>query len=125
MSWIEIGIHQYFSQRSRSFCLRRLRPGVLLGVRLCVTVVLLSRDAALIYFHLSSLPINSCGMLSSFKATASCCQPLEFDVEVLLRSKSFIRSTTCVLEIVVFFSINSPFSLQRIFGFVLLLCQHT
>src|SRR6218665_1329011 len=68
----------------------------------------------LIYLHLSEFPINSRGMLCPFKAVASCFLP--FGLEVLFRSKSFIKSTAWVSGRVLFFTISSPFSLQRICG---------
>src|SRR6218665_1186929 len=68
----------------------------------------------LIYLHLSEFPISSRGMLCPFKAVASCFHP--FGLEVLFRSKSFIKSIAWVSRRVLFFTISSPFSLQRICG---------
>src|SRR6218665_4076310 len=68
----------------------------------------------LIYLHLSEFPINSRGMVCPFKAVASCCHP--FGLEVLFRSKSFIKSTAWVSGKVLFFTISSPFLLHRICG---------
>src|SRR6218665_2468235 len=73
-----------------------------LGVRRLGVTVGLSSDASLIYFHLSSLPISSRGILYSFKALASCFHPAGAGVVVRLRKRSLTRSTTCVFGKVVF-----------------------
>src|SRR6218665_1150865 len=72
----------------------------------------------LIYLHICEFQINSRGMLCPFKAVASCFHP--FGLEVLFRSKSFIKSTAWVSGRVLFFTISSPFSLQRICGIKLI-----
>src|SRR6218665_2378652 len=85
------------------------------GVAACVFLC-----DVLIYLHLSEFPISSRGILYPFKAVASCCHP--FGLEVLSRSKSFIKSTAWVSGRVLFFIISSPFSLQRICG-INLICS--
>ena len=77
-------------------------------------IVFIMPWAVLMYFHLSEFPIYSDGILCPVKALATCFQPLGSGVDVLFRSKSFIKSTACVLGRVIFFNSNSPSSLQRI-----------
>src|SRR6218665_2822601 len=68
-----------------------------LGVQRLGVTVGLSSDALLIYFHLSSLPISSRGILYSVKALASCFQPAGAAIIARFRRRSLTRSTRLVL----------------------------
>src|SRR6218665_935262 len=132
ISWIKVRIHQYSCSQTifGLLSLKMVAVGVAgflalgiarfrLGVRRLGVNVGLSSDSSLIYFHLSSLPIRSRGILYSFKALASCFQPAGAGVVVRLRKRSLTRSTMCVFGKVVFFSTSSLLSLHDTFGLLL------
>src|SRR6218665_308055 len=90
----EIGLHQYSCSQT-IFGLVRLTMGVVrFRPRLGATAGL-SSDCALIYSHLSSLPIrpSSRGPLYSFTVLANCFHPTGAGIVVRLRRRSLMRST--------------------------------